>query len=314
MCIGMRLKSFNKEKKLRQFKRRNVRNNAVKGRTLVLSFFVLILSVVYFTYARFDFTQDFEIVDAIVGDFSSDVILRYYMDDERVEELPAKANGVAFNKYSSRCKKADFEWNEENWELELSNITGKVICDLKFETVTSYKEDILGAAPELYDGLVPVAIDGDGSIYIQDPYMMWYSYENRYWANAVVLKDSAKSKTAGDQVTFNEIIQMYTWVPRFRYKLWNASNSSSDEQMIEVEFENKHEKKSSGSENGEWLTHPAFTFGNTELNGIWVGKFETGYDGATSNASANNNIIDSSKAIIKPNVYAWVGQDIGKMF
>ena len=24
-----------------------------------------------------------------------------------------------------------------------------------------------------------------------------------------------------------------------------------------------------------WATHPAFSFGNKELNGIWVGKFET---------------------------------------
>ncbi len=27
--------------------------------------------------------------------------------------------------------------------------------------------------------------------------------------------------------------------------------------------------------NTTWATHPAFTFGNTELNGLWIGKFET---------------------------------------
>ena len=44
-----------------------------------------------------------------------------------------------------------------------------------------------------------------------------------------------------------------------------------------------------------YLTHPAFTAFNT--NGIWVGKFETGYDGATSTTAAqvNSNEIASKE-------------------
>ena len=45
--------------------------------------------------------------------------------------------------------------------------------------------------------------------------------------------------------------------------------------LIDVKFESKTTAKSTGSSNGEYLTHPAFTFGTTELDGIWVGKFET---------------------------------------
>ena len=51
------------------------------------------------------------------------------------------------------------------------------------------------------------------------------------------------------------------------------------------------------------MTHPAFISMNS--NGFWVGKFETGYKGATSTSSAQVNVNDASKVIVKPNVYSW---------
>ena len=38
---------------------------------------------------------------------------------------------------------------------------------------------------------------------------------------------------------------------------------------------------------------------------MWVGKFETGYKGATSTTAAQVNANDTNKIIIKPNVYSW---------
>jgi hypothetical protein len=60
------------------------------------------------------------------------------------------------------------------------------------------------------------------------------------------------------------------------------------------------------------MTNSAFISFNT--NGFWVGKFETGYDGATSTASAQVNSSDSSKIIIKPNVYSWRNITVGNAF
>ena len=51
------------------------------------------------------------------------------------------------------------------------------------------------------------------------------------------------------------------------------------------------------------MTHPAFI--SMGVNGFWVGKFETGYKGATSVASAQVNANDTNKIIVKPNVYSW---------
>ena len=44
---------------------------------------------------------------------------------------------------------------------------------------------------------------------------------------------------------------------------------------------------------GEYLTHPAFTFGNKQLSGIWVGKFET--TEKTSGGGAEPKSFDFSK-------------------
>ena len=52
------------------------------------------------------------------------------------------------------------------------------------------------------------------------------------------------------------------------------------------------------SSNTTWATHPAFTWGDTELNGIWVGKFET-----TGKLNAPT---------VKPNQHANVSEYIGE--
>jgi hypothetical protein len=59
-----------------------------------------------------------------------------------------------------------------------------------------------------------------------------------------------------------------------------------------------------GAENGTtWSTHPAFTFGGTELNGFWVGKFET--SGPSS---------FSTTPYIKPNQQGISGQNLSGQF
>jgi hypothetical protein len=60
------------------------------------------------------------------------------------------------------------------------------------------------------------------------------------------------------------------------------------------------------------MTHPAFINANT--NGLWVGKFETGYDGATSTTEAEVSSADSAKIIVKPNVYNWRSNTVYNFF
>ena len=92
----------------------------------------------------------------------------------------------------------------------------------------------------------------------------------------------------------------------------SAQLPESNAQTIEIEFESKDIQASTGSKNGEWLTHPAFT--NFDVNGLWVGKFQTGYKGAASVTSAQVNSSDSTKIQVKPNVPSWRDNTLGNFF
>ena len=142
---------------------------------------------------------------------------------------------------------------------------------------------------ELAQGMIPVKFDASGNAVVADTSSKWYDYSSHEWANAVLVNcaDSAiKSKyfdsnnkvlasAVGKTISMDEIMQMYVYIPRYKYQLFNAEDGISEEQAINITFESKTTAKSTGSINGAWLTHPAFTFGGKELAGIWVGKFET---------------------------------------
>ena len=147
-----------------------------------------------------------------------------------------------------------------------------------------YSESILnGAVPELDDGMIPVVIDNSGSETtvktIKRNDSNWYNYENKEWANVVLTTNDSRSKylnTSDVSVSEDDILAYYVWIPRYKYKIWTTTISSKGkEQSIDIIFEDKDISKSTGTTVGSYLTHPAFTFGGTELNGIWVGKFET---------------------------------------
>ena len=142
---------------------------------------------------------------------------------------------------------------------------------------------------ELAQGMIPVKFDASGNAVVADTNSEWYDYEAHEWANAVLVNcadSTVKSKyfdsnnkvlasAVGKTISMDEIMQMYVYIPRYKYQLFNAEDGTSVEQAINITFESKTTAKSTGTKNGEWLTHPAFTFGDKELAGIWVGKFET---------------------------------------
>jgi len=144
-------------------------------------------------------------------------------------------------------------------------------------------------APELYEGLIPIRWTNENVIVKADATNSgtdaWYNYDSKMWANAIMVtsdtRDTYMNASAGTQIVTSDILAYWVWIPRYRYELFNATfESGTSPQTINIAFEEKTSKMS-GRENGEWLTHPAFTFGDTELSGFWVAKFEpTGAAGA----------------------------------
>ena len=198
--------------------------------------------------------------------------------------------------------KVCFTKNYEDTDLtESDDIENCNIPSLPSEPISKlYKDTVLnGADPELKDNLVPVVINNDGTVKKADIYSEWYNYTNKIWANAVLLNGDDTYKV-GDTIIEDAIKAYYVWIPRYKYQIFYDGVNATTKQLINIEFENKDTTKSNGTTKDSWLTHPAFTFGDTELNGIWVGKFElTG---------------DTTNPTIKPKVTSLRNQNVSTLF
>ena len=186
----------------------------------------------------------------------------------------------------------------DNCIIKIENGKKVTYCPTLIEDLV---EDPTGAnRPVLAEGMIPITYDGTNWIKADEygAYNNWYDYGNQKWANAVMVtstkRDTYMNANAGTTIPENDILAYYVWIPRYKYKLFNATYASGKaSQLIEVTFENGTSTTgnvtctyaSNGAEtcqnkaNGNWYTHPAFTMINasgnkTELKGIWVAKFE----------------------------------------
>lgn len=157
--------------------------------------------------------------------------------------------------------------------------------------------------------------------------------------------DFSNSFTNGEVIPEDNIESYFVWIPKYSYQLWdlNKNNTTTTEDptkphAIPIRFGTTNTSDSvdgeceipmndngtqglpgteanlqiGNCEVGDYMTHPAFlTF---DSNGFWVGKFETGYNGATSASTAQVDSDDISKIIIKPNVYSWRSTTFGNKF
>ena len=181
------------------------------------------------------------------------------------------------------------------------------------------------STPKLGEGLVPVTIDGDGTVKYADTTKSWYNYCDKRWANAVILEDNT-SYNVGDIIQESDIQSYFVWIPKYKYRLWNVDKASKTAHEIDIVFDETNTTdiegvscktpmtsgESGNCNNGEYMTHPAFI--SMGVNGFWVGKYETGFKGATSVSSSQVNTNDTSKVIIKPNVYSWRGMTEKNIF
>ena len=207
----------------------------------------------------------------------------------------------------------------DRFKLEVLN---KIYGNELEKEKTVYKDNSGANRPELLNNMIPVYYDGSNWIYA-DIYKEWYDYDAKEWANAVVL-NSGVTKNVGDAITEEEIALWYVWIPRYTYTIFNGNNGSVNEQEIQIKFENGTNSSGTvkcvdavsgsgtssetctdttngGIVNGtSTYTHPAFTFGDQELKGFWVGKFEI--SGSTSQIT------------IKPNITSLRNQTVSAFF
>ena len=134
----------------------------------------------------------------------------------------------------------------------------------------------------------------------------WYNYNNKQWANAITVKPEALSKYQNQTrvVDQADILGFWVYIPRYAYEVMrrDVTDAPVPAQNFTIHFEkatdpkrypaeskcagrnmdyrttcglNRDYIKGQPNNQGTWATHPAFTFGTKELNGIWFAKFET---------------------------------------
>lgn len=155
-----------------------------------------------------------------------------------------------------------------------------------------------GAVPDLLDNMVPVVFNNQTKKWIKaNPKSIYWDYENKQWANAVMVKKEANSdnlnsksreyylsdEAIGQDIEEEDILGYFVWIPRYSYQIWNVNSNNykntnnNGEQLINIKFQNKNQKDSGLTEdliqNGNFYTHTAFSNIYNEINGFWISKF-----------------------------------------
>lgn len=169
--------------------------------------------------------------------------------------------------------------------------------------------------PILYDRMIPVYYS-EGEWRIADKTnseldRLWYDYGQPRWANAVIVDtDRYDNSSTGTIISNEDVLGYYVWIPRFKYKLWNSGSDITDSYDaygtgVDIIFESG--VNSSGvakcisdkciANNGEYLTHPAFS---DNLRGFWISKYEISEGGKfiPNTNSMKNNSLDNYTNII----------------
>ena len=189
-------------------------------------------------------------------------------------------------------------------------ITGTKTIELTVDTCSMNKPN----APVLDSSMIPVYYDEDTEVWKKadstNKGNNWYDYCEKKWANSVTVSSANRAKylsaETGTTIPIDDILTMQVWIPRYKYKVWNYNadgTKTSNPQPIEIAFEKGTAKTGeitcqdaiSGTEgdpsetcklkstnatctdstcNNKTYTHPVFTFGDEEIKGFWIGKFE----------------------------------------
>ena len=97
------------------------------------------------------------------------------------------------------------------------------------------------------NGLIPITYNETNWV-VADTSQEWYNYDNKEWANAISVSDSVRvDYVAGKEVVEADVLGYFTYIPRYKYKLFNVESATTSPQTIEIEFETNQTPKSNGS-------------------------------------------------------------------
>jgi len=161
----------------------------------------------------------------------------------------------------------------------------------------------------------------------------WYDYSAKQWANAVTVSGASlasyQAAPAGTVISEADVLAYYAYIPRYEYQVCrpNASDlvtgiaaagcpsSTTTPYDFNIRFQKPNQTTAyNGTTIGGWATHPAFTFGTTDLAGIWVGKYETSSPDTINSTVAAAAAVTNGTVRIKPNQNGLNFQNIATQF
>ena len=183
------------------------------------------------------------------------------------------------------------------------------IPEIKCSTLTN---PTLEEYPECYE--LPYSMSGSDKTllinwchaYAQSAGFTSYTLEEATTdVNNALQTGTFSNATLGLEVPISELIDIYNQNNTDNHITYTMEFSSSNNittvpREIDIIYEDKSTNKSLGDAVNTYYTHPAFTFGDMEVNGIWVGKFETGGT--------------ATDPLIKPDISSLRGQKVSEEF
>ena len=184
----------------------------------------------------------------------------------------------------------------------------------------------------LNDNMIPVRYNEDLREWVKadrrnkDQQNKWYDYDHQVWANAVTVKEAGVNSRQyyldaplGEVIPEGDILTFMVYIPRFMYSIDGSNAFAGGTQntpgCIDIFFVRDTVTKESGTASytsaqpENWRTHPAFTFGDEELAGLWVSKFTVTTDPDSlcyTTPNATNCNTPSLTPRVKPNDKMWV--------
>ena len=152
------------------------------------------------------------------------------------------------------------------------------------------------------------------------------------------IRSTYTNASEGTEIREDDILAFYVWIPRYKYKVWNISKQAGAESTyaynaktegIDIVFESGKESTGTISctynynvdsanggvdlstttaetctgNNGDYYTHPAFTFGSDNVNGFWISKFEISSSDPLATDGGGNVTNLTVRSL--PNVASW---------
>ncbi len=145
-------------------------------------------------------------------------------------------------------------------------------------------------APKILQGMTPIKFDTSGNVVdTTSSDLDWYSYVDTTYSASISNWANARTVDGSEWV----------WIPRYAYRIVNGYHSSN-KGIIEIKFldgatnnfidgsgqavSDPDKITYNGSTQNEFLVHPAFANNvnnggwDSELTGMWVAKYEAGYE------------------------------------